>query len=416
MSPLSPGMSEVNWSPHELRLQFPILQREVNGYPLHYLDNAATTFSPRCVGEAIARFESYSRSNVQRGMHQLGIEATDAYEAARTSVASYLNVDDEEIIFTSGTTFAVNLAAHCIGMSLRAGDEIVVSLAEHHSNFVPWQRLCQQHGLQLKLIPVRTNGSLDLEQLDDLLSDRCRMVAVSHVSNVTGSIADIAAISRAARRHGALVFVDGAQATPHGPVDVGALDVDFYAFSGHKCYAPNGIGALWLRATVLEDLPPFLTGGGMIQRVTAQDTSYVKGCRRFEVGTPPVAQAIGLGAALQWLKALPWQEIEAYERRLVDTLLAGLLSIEGLTLLGERRAMGRAPIFSFDIEGCHPHDICQVLDDYGVALRGGHHCAQPLMDALGLVATSRASLALFNDVADIEALLHGLRKAVKVLR
>jgi cysteine desulfurase/selenocysteine lyase len=365
----------------------------------------------------MAQFENHSRSNVQRGMHQLGVEATDAFEAARTSAAIYLNAaSSEEIIFTSGTTFAVNLAAQCLGPSLRAGDEIVVSVAEHHSNFVPWQRLCEQYGLQLKLIPVLANGSLDLGQLDDLVGERCRLVAVSHVSNVTGSITDLPALSRAARRQGAMIFVDGAQATPHGPVDLKALDIDFYAFSGHKCYGPTGSGILWVRESVLQDLPPFLTGGGMVERVTAQGTRFLKGYRRFEAGTPPVAQAIGLGAALEWLMALPWQEIKACEYRLASHILQGLNAIPGLRPIGEQSPEGRAPIFSFDIEGCHSHDVCQILDDYGLALRGGHHCAQPLMDALGLVATSRASLAVFNDDADVDALLYGLQKAVDILR
>jgi len=410
-------MSDNGWSPDALRSQFPILQREINGRPLHYLDNAATTFSPRCVQEAMAQFENYSRANVQRGMHQLGIEATDAFEAARGSAAKYLNASScEEIIFTSGTTFAVNLVAHCFGQSLQAGDEIVVSVAEHHSNFVPWQRLCEQHGVQMKLIPVLASGSLDLSQLDQLITERCRVVAVSHISNVTGSITDLTAISRAARSCGALVFVDGAQATPHGPVDVQAMDVDFYAFSGHKCYGPTGIGVLWGRGSILQTMPPFLTGGGMIERVTVDGTRYLSGNRRFEAGTPPVAQAIGLGAALEWLMALPWNDIRCYEQQLATQLLQGLSGIGGLTLLGEPSAQGRAPIFSFDMEGCHSHDVCQVLDDYGVELRGGHHCAQPLMDALGLIATSRASLAVFNNGADIEALLNGLQQTVELLR
>ena len=409
-------MNDKNWSPDYLRTQFPILQREVNGQPLHYLDNAATTFSPRCVLEAMENVENHSRSNVQRGMHQLGIEATDAFEAARASAAKYLNAPScDEIIFTPGTTFAVNLVAQCLGQSLQPGDEIVVSVAEHHSNFVPWQRLCEQYSVQLKLIPVLANGSLDLSQLDQLISERCRLLAVSHVSNVTGSITDVQAISRAARGKGALVFVDGAQAAPHGPVDVQALDVDFYAFSGHKCYGPTGSGVLWGRESILQDLPPFLTGGGMIERVTVSGTSYQTGYRRFEAGTPPVVQVIGLGAALDWLMALPWPEIRLYEQLLTQQLLLGLSGLTGLTLLGENSPELRAPIFSFDIEACHSHDICHLLDEYGVELRGGHHCAQPLMDALGLVATSRASLAVFNNEEDVTALLSGLEQAMEVL-
>ncbi len=408
---------DTHWTPDSLRRQFPILQREVNGQPLCYLDNAATTFSPQCVLEAMAGFENSCRSNVQRGVHQLGAEATEAYETARASSAAYLNAGSpEEIVFTPGATFAVNLAAHCLGQALDAGDEIVVTVAEHHSNFVPWQQLCDQRGLQLKLIPVAANGSLDLGQLDQLVTERCRVVAVSHVSNVTGSITDLQAITQVAHHHDALVFVDGAQAAPHGPVDVQALGVDFYALSGHKCYGPTGIGVLWGRKQLWDELPPFLTGGGMVERVTAQGTRYLPGNRRFEAGTPPIAQAVGLGAALEWLTVLPWPDIRAYEDRLMRLMLEGLLSVDGLTLIGEASTEQRVPIFSFDINGCHSHDICQVLDDYGVALRGGHHCAQPLMDALGLVSTTRASLGMFNSEQEVRTLVDGLHRAMEILR
>jgi cysteine desulfurase / selenocysteine lyase len=407
----------ANWTPDTLRQQFPILQREVNGQPLAYLDNAATTFSPRCVLEAVADFENYSRSNVQRGMHQLGVEATEAFESARATSARYLNASSpDEIVFTSGTTFAVNLVAQCLGQTLEEGDQVVITVAEHHSNFVPWQRLCQQRGLQLKLIPVQANGCLDMAQLDQLITERCRVVAVSHISNVTGSITDIQAVTRAAQRHGALVFVDGAQAAPHGPLDVQALGVDFYALSGHKCYGPTGSGVLWGREQLWNELQPFLTGGGMIERVTVQGTRYLSGNRRFEAGTPPVAQAIGLGVALQWLMDLPWPDIRRHEQTLMQQILQGLSGIAGLTLIGEAACQQRAPIFSFDIEGCHSHDICQVMDEQGVALRGGHHCAQPLMDALGLVSTTRASLAVFNDEQDIRVLIDGLHRALEILR
>jgi cysteine desulfurase / selenocysteine lyase len=414
---MSEAGGTASWTPDTLRQQFPILQREVNGQPLAYLDNAATTFSPRCVLEAVADFESHSRSNVQRGMHQLGVEATEAFESARATSARYLNASSPgEIVFTSGTTFAVNLVAQCLGPTLEEGDQVVITVAEHHSNFVPWQRLCQQRGLQLKLIPVQANGCLDMAQLDQLITERCRVVAVSHISNVTGSITDIQAVTRAAQRHGALVFVDGAQAAPHGPLDVQALGVDFYALSGHKCYGPTGSGVLWGREQLWNELQPFLTGGGMIERVTVQGTRYLSGNRRFEAGTPPVAQAIGLGAALQWLMDLPWPDIRRHEQTLMQQILQGLSGIAGLTLIGEAAYRQRAPIFSFDIEGCHSHDICQVMDEQGVALRGGHHCAQPLMDALGLVSTTRASLAVFNDEQDIRVLIDGLHRALEILR
>lgn len=411
------GRSVAAWTPEALRQQFPILQREVNGRPLRYLDNAATTFSPVSVTEAMAEFENCHRSNVQRGMHRLGVEATEAYEAARAISAAYLNAAaPDEIVFTSGTTFAVNLVAHCLGQTLEAGDEIVVTAAEHHSNFVPWQRLCEQRGLRLRLVPVLADGSVDLGQLDRLITGRCKVVAVTHVSNVTGGILDLPAIAEAAHRQSALVFVDGAQAVPHGTVDVQALGADFYAFSGHKCFGPTGVGVLWAREELWDRLPPFLTGGGMIERVSADSTRYLSGNRRFEAGTPPVAQAIGLGAALEWLLALPWADIRDFEKQLMQRMLEGLSGIGGLSLIGEAAADQRAPIFSFDIEGCHSHDICQVLDESGVAVRGGHHCAQPLMDALGLVSTTRASLAVFNNEQDVGALIDGLHRAVEILR
>ena len=281
---------------------------------------------------------------------------------------------------------------------------------------MPWQRLRDQYGIDLRIIPVKANGSLDLDNLEQLVTDRCRLVAVSHISNVTGSITDLETVTAAAHRHGALVFVDGAQAVPHGPVDVQSLGVDFYAFSAHKCYGPTGVGVLWARREILQKLPPFLTGGGMIERVTTAETRFCSGRQAFEAGTPPVVQAIGLGAALEWLQTMPWVQIHQYERHLSRRLLQGFAAIDGLKLLGEFSPDGRAPIFSFDIEGCHSHDVCHILNEFGVALRGGHHCAQPLMDALGLVATTRASIALFNSDEDIEALLSGLRQAVVLLR
>ncbi len=409
--------SAVHWTPCRLREQFPILEREINGNPLCYLDNAATTFSPRCVLDAVAAYESHSRANVQRGMHQLGSEASAAYELARGHAARYLNAQSaDQIVFTSGTTLSMNLLAHSLGESLGEGDEIVVSVAEHHSNFVPWQRLCQTRRLRLKVIPVLANGRLDLERLDQLISNRCRIVAIAHVSNVSGNINDVRTIARAAHRQGAKIVVDGAQAAPHGPVDVPALEADFYAFSGHKCYGPSGIGVLWGRDDIWNELPPFLTGGGMVERVTLESTRYLGGNHRFEAGTPPVAQAIGLGCALQWLSDLPWGEIRVHEQRLLQRILRGFEGIDGLRLVGAADSDRRTALVSFDIDGCHPHDICQVLDDFGVALRGGHHCAQPLMDALGLVATTRASLAVFNNERDIEMFLHGLHRAVEILR
>lgn len=400
-----------------LRAQFPILNREVNGQPLHYLDNAATTFCPQPVTEAVVGFETGYRANVARGVHSLASEATDAYEGARASVVRYLNADDaEEVVFTSGTTGSINLLAHCLEPDMQPGDEVVVSLAEHHSNFVPWQRLCERTGAQLKVIPVDDRGCLDLTSLEEVITERCRLVAVTHASNVTGAVSDIVAISRAAKRQGAKVVVDGAQAVPHGPVDVQALGVDFYAFSGHKCYGPTGVGVLWGRKEVITALPPFMVGGGMVERVTLDQTRYLASNERLEAGTPPIGQAIGLGVAVEWLMALPWAEIRQQEQQLMQRLAEGLNAIPGMRVLGPEQTEGRFPIYSFDIADCHPHDICHIVDQQGVALRGGHHCAQPLMDALEVMATTRASLAVFNNEQDIDALIAGLQQAVEILR
>jgi len=400
----------------EFRAQFPILGSEVNGCRLRYLDNASTTFMPTAVLASMVEFENSSRANVSRAGHSLASKATDAYEQARSSVARYLNIENaEEVIFTPGTTAAINLLAYSFGSTFQPGDEVVVSLAEHHSNFVPWQLLRDRRGVHLKTIPLLADGCLDLETLDSLVTDRCKLIAVTHASNVTGAITDVDHVVAAARRVGAQVLLDGAQAAAHGPVDLPALGVDYYAFSGHKCFGPTGIGVLWGRQSLMGELPPFMGGGGMVERVTLEGNHYAQGAGCFEAGTPPIAQAVSLGAALEWLLALPWKEIRAHERRLTRKMLHSLQTIPGLRIIGPCTEEGRLPLFSFDIDGMHPHDICHILDQQGIALRGGHHCAQPLMDAFDLMATSRASLSIFNDEADIDALAEGLKQVIEVL-
>lgn len=401
----------------DIRRQFPILGREVNGYPLCYLDNAATTFSPTVVLDKVREFETGYRANVARGVHRLASEATDAYESARASVAKYINAKDvNEVVFTSGTTGSINQLAFGLEGSINPGDEILVSTLEHHSNFVPWQMLCQRTGATLRLIPVSSEGILDLSAIGELVGERCRIIAVTQVSNVTGDISELRTISAAAKRVGAKLVVDGAQAVPHGPVDVQALDIDFYAFSGHKCYGPTGVGVLWGKSEWLEQLPEFMVGGGMVERVTVSGTTFLTSNQRLEAGTPPIAQAIGLGAAVEWLEQLPWGEIREHEARLMNQLFRDLNTISGLRTIGSDLNQPRLPIISFDIEGCHPHDICHIADQYGVALRGGHHCAQPLMDAVGVMATTRASMAVFTSQEDIETLVVALHKVVEVLR
>lgn len=398
-----------------LRTQFPILAREVRGKRLHYLDNAATAHMPLAVADAVRSHDLNHRANVHRGVHKLAEEATQAYEAARAKVARYLNTRVDELVFTSGATAALNLVAHSYGALLSPGDEILISELEHHSNIVPWQLAAQQRGLTIKAIPATEEGRLDLDVLDGLVTSRTRLIAVTHVSNVTGAVSDVGRLVAAARSVGARVLLDGSQRAPHGPLDVAALGVDFYVFTGHKLFAPNGVGVLWGRRELLEAMPPFLGGGEMIKRVTLTRSTYADPPRRFEAGTPPIAQAVGLGAAIDFLLALDWSAIAAHEMALTQRLLDGLARIDGARVIGPAGLQQRASVVSFDIDGMHPHDICQLLDDRGVALRGGHHCAQPLMDRFDLAATTRASIALYNDAADVDALLIGLDAARRTL-
>ena len=397
-----------------LRDEFPLLAAAPE---LHYLDSAATAQIHRSALDAMVRHETTCRANVLRGTYRLAEAADIAYTQARRTAARFLNAGSAaEIIFTSGATASLNLGAHAFGNTLQAGDRVVISVAEHHGNFVPWQMLRERTGIDLALIPVTAAGQLDLARLPELINGRCRLVAVTQCSNVTGAWTDVAPLVAAARKVGAKVLLDGAQAVQHGPQDVRALGIDFYAFSGHKCFGPGGVGVLWGREELLANLPPFLTGGGMISEVMPQATTWASPPQRFEAGTPPIAPAVGLAAALDWMMTLDWRQIHARESRLCELLIEGLQRIPTLRLLGPVSAAARAPIVSFEITGLHPHDICQVLDAHNLALRGGHHCAQPLLAALGLDACTRASIALYNDEADVHALLDGLTFALKELR
>ncbi|MDP2135152.1 MAG: aminotransferase class V-fold PLP-dependent enzyme [Sulfuritalea sp.] len=397
----------------ELRREFPLLAAQPE---LHYLDSAATAQIHGAALDAVLHHETTSRANVARGTYRLAEAADRAYEQARQTAARFLNAGAaDEIVFTSGATAALNLVAYAFGSTLRRGDRVLLSEAEHHSNFVPWQMLRERAGIELDLIPVTAGGELDLVALPQRVTAKTRLVAVTQCSNVTGAWTDVAAVVAAARSVGARVLLDGAQAVQHGPQDVRALGIDFYAFSGHKCFGPGGVGVLWGRAEVLAQLPPFLGGGGMIGEVTFANTTWAAPPQRFEAGTPPIAPAVGLAAALEWLMAQDWAQIHAREGELCKRLIAGLQRIPGLRLLGPVASALRAPIVSFDVPGLHPHDICQVLDAHRLALRGGHHCAQPLLAALGVEACTRASIALYNDEADIDALLDGLADAVRTL-
>ena len=403
----------MSFSPAKWRGHFPLLAAH---HDLHYLDNAATGQLCEAALDAVTSHELTHRANVLRGTYRLAEQADAAYENARRQAAAYLNAaGPEEVVFTPGTTAAINLVAHAFGAGIGPGDEVVLSLAEHHSNFVPWQMLRERRGVALRFLPLAPDGRLDLSRIEEAITPRCKLVAVAHASNVTGAVTDLAPIVAAARAIGARVLADGAQAVQHGPVNVEALGVDFYAFSGHKAFGPTGVGVLWGRGEALAALPPFLGGGGMIGRVTAEETTWALPPRRFEAGTPPIAQAIGLGAALDWLRAQPWPDLHAHTARLAQRTIEELAVLPGPTLLGPRDMAQRLPIVSFNLDGIHPHDVCQVLDRHGVAVRGGHHCAQPLMDCFGVPGAVRASFAPYNTEADVDALLAGLNDALRKL-
>lgn len=399
-----------------VRRQFPILSEIIDGRPIHYLDNGASAQTPLAVIDAVRTYETTGRANVLRGVHRLAERATEAYENARSEVARFLGVQPMEIIFTGGCTAAINLVAYSYGQLLNPGDRILLSELEHHSNIVPWQLLRQRSGIELDVLPVTTDGRIDLGTLPRLLTNKTKLVSLAHVSNVTGALLDVRAVVEAARAVGAKVMLDGAQRAPHGPLDLPALGIDFYAFAGHKAYGPNGIGVLWGRAELLEAMPPFHGGGSMIGRVTFAETTWAPPPRRFEAGTPPIGPAIGLGAACRWMAALDWSAAHDHEMALVQRLMDGLQEIDGTRLLGPASLQNRYPVVSFMLDGVHPHDVAQTLDGFGVAVRAGHHCAQPLMDHFDLDGTTRASMAPYNDNDDIDALLAGVRHAARTLR
>jgi cysteine desulfurase/selenocysteine lyase len=390
---------------------FPILAQSVHGRRLVYLDNGATTQKPDAVIEAERRFYRESNANIHRGVHCLSQRATELYEAARRTVARFLNAPRaDEVVFTRGTTEAINLVAQSWGRAnVRAGDEILLTTMEHHSNIVPWQLLCEQTGAVLKVVPVSDAGELVEEAFDELLGERTRLVAITQVSNALGTVNPLQPLIDKAHAAGALVLVDGAQAVAHLKVDLQALGCDFYAFSGHKLYGPTGIGALWARAELLAAMPPWHGGGDMIRTVSFERTTYADPPQRFEAGTPNIAGAVGLAAAIDYLEGLGMAEVEAHERALLAYGSAVLADIPGLRLVGT--AAHKVAILSFLINGIHPHDLGTILDAEGVAIRAGHHCAMPLMTRFGIPGTARASLAVYNDEADIDALAAAIRKA-----
>jgi cysteine desulfurase/selenocysteine lyase len=398
-----------------LRAEFPIFERQPA--PFHYLDNAATGQICAAAAQALLAYETGGRANVKRGVYRLADEATAAFEKARGEIGAWLGAaGPDEVILTSGTTLGLNIAAHSLVGRLHQGDEILLSLLEHHSNIVPWQLAAARVGAVIRAIPVTEEGTLDLDRLGQVLTERTRIIAVTHASNVTGAISDLGRLKEAAVATGALLVVDGAQRVPHGPVDVQAIGCDVYACSAHKMFGATGAGALWVRKDLLAELPPFLGGGEMIREVTIERTTYAAPPHRFEAGTPPIGPAIAMGAAAGWLATQDWADLGAHETALTERLLDGLGAIQGVRVLGPRGLQGRLGVVAFDVSGVHAHDVCQMLDGHGVCLRGGHHCAQPLMERFGLDATARASLAPYNDDADIDALLNGLEATIRKLR
>ncbi|WP_020155172.1 cysteine desulfurase [Caldibacillus debilis] len=396
-----------------VRSLFPILDQEVNGHPLVYLDSAATSQKPQPVIDAITHYYKTYNSNVHRGVHTLGTKATEAYEAAREKVRKFINAESvEEIIFTRGTTTAINTVASSYGRAfLKPEDEIVLTCMEHHSNLIPWQHAAKFTGARLKYIPLQADGTIDLEDVKATITDRTKIVAITHVSNVLGTVNPIKEIAAIAHRHGAVVVVDGAQSTPHKKVDVRDLDCDFYAFSGHKMCGPTGIGVLYGKRRWLEQMEPVEFGGEMIDTVGLYESTWKELPWKFEGGTPIIADAIGLGAAIDFLEEVGLEEIERHERALIRYTMEQLETIEGLEWYGPKDPDRRGGVIAFNLSGVHAHDVATVLDAYGIAIRAGHHCAQPLMKWLGVTATGRASFYLYNTFEDVDRFIEGLRKA-----
>jgi cysteine desulfurase/selenocysteine lyase len=391
-----------------IRQDFPLLRRRVYGKPLVYLDNAATTQKPQVVLDRVSQFYVEENANVHRALHWLSEQATEAFEDARATIARFVNARRaEEIVFVRGTTEAINLVAQTYGRSrVGRGDEIVISTMEHHSNIVPWQILCEQQGARLRVIPITDAGELDLDACATLLTDRTRIVSVTHVSNVLGTVSPVTEIVRLAHERDIPVLVDGAQAVAHDAVDVQALGCDFYAFSGHKVFGPTGIGVLYGASALLESMPPYQSGGDMIRSVSFERTRYDDPPRRFEAGTPDIAGAVGLATAIDYLTGIGFARIACVEHELLEYATSALSQLPGVRLIGAPAA--RAGVLSFVLDGVHPHDVGTILDREGVAIRAGHHCCEPLMDRLGLPATARASIALYNTREDIDALVAAL--------
>ena len=401
----------------EIASQFPVLRREIDGNPITYLDSAATSQTPQPVIDAMTSYYTQSRASIHRGVYPLAVEATDLYEGARARTAQWLGSTPEETIFTANATAGINLVAYTWGRhNVNRGDLVVLTEMEHHSNIVPWQLLCQDREAELAYVPVLDDGQLDLDALDELLARGPKLVGVVHVSNVLGTINPVAEIARRAHEAGAVLLVDGSQAIPQLPVDLRAIDADFYAWTGHKAYGPTGIGVLHGRRALLEEMPPFIGGGHMIRTVAANESTWTDLPWKFEAGTSQIAEAIGLGVAVDWLRELGMDRVRTHEQALTADALERLADVPGATVYGPAASTERGAVVSFALDGAHPHDIGEILGREGVCVRAGHHCAQPLMRRLGVSATARASFAVHNNPGDIQRLIDGLFDVRRVMQ
>jgi cysteine desulfurase/selenocysteine lyase len=407
--------NSLGFTVEQVRKDFPILQQSIHGHPLAFLDNAASSQRPRVVIDAISNYYEHDHANVHRGVHTLSHRATEAYEGAREKIRSFINAaSTREIIFTRGTTEAINLVATSFGTLLGDGDEIIISHLEHHSNIVPWQMLCDRTGAVLKVIPINDRGEIIFDEFTALLGPRTRLLAISHVSNALGTVTPVEKFIAAAKERDIPVLLDGAQAVPHQSVDMRALGCDFYAFSGHKMFGPTGIGVLYGREEWLEKLPPYQGGGDMILSVSFSGTTFNELPYKFEAGTPNIAGAIGLGVAVDYLLEIGMDEISRYEARLLDYATNLIRAVDGIRLFGT--AEKKASVISFNLGDIHPHDLGTILDHQGVAIRTGHHCAMPVMEYFGIAGTARASMAFYNNEQDIDQLVNGLALAIKMFR
>src|SRR5918912_3175739 len=410
-TPLKPG---AEWDVERVRRDFPVLAQEVNGKPLVYLDNSASAQVPQVVIERGSRYLREEHSNIHRGVHYLSQRATSAYEGAREKVRRFINArESRECIFTRGCTEGINLVMHGYGRKfVRAGDEIVISAMEHHANIVPWQMLCEEKGARLRVIPMNDAGELLLDEYDGLLNERTKLVALMHVSNALGTINPVKQMIAQAHKYGVPVLIDGAQAAPHMPVDVQDLDADFYVFSGHKMFAPTGSGVIYGKLEILETMNPFQGGGDMIKTVTFEKTTYADPPNRFEAGTPAIASQIGLGAAIDYLNSIGRERAAAYEAELLRYATERVSAIEGVRIIGT--AKEKASVLSFVIDDIHPHDIGTILDQEGIAVRAGHHCAQPVMQRFKVPATARASFAFYNTKQEVDTLARAIERVIEV--